>query len=92
MAVQSIRAAVQVRDTARDHFLGAPKKMSFGKMNGVGEVNNLPKEVRPCPKALDDARHLLASGTSAPIVIGGGGFACRFVVFDDSNFRFHIER
>ena len=77
---------------AGDHFLGAPKKMSFGKMDGIRKINDLPKEVRPCPKALDDARHLLASGTSAPIFIGGGGFACRFVVFDDSNFRFHIER
>jgi hypothetical protein len=59
MAVQSIRAPVQEGDIARDHFLVAAGKMSFGKMDGVGEFNNLAQEVRPCAKTFDDPRNLL---------------------------------
>ncbi len=35
MAVQSIRAPVQERDIARNHFLVTAGKMTFGEMNGV---------------------------------------------------------
>ena len=35
MTVQSIRATIQVRDVAGNHFFMAPRQMPFRKMNGV---------------------------------------------------------
>jgi hypothetical protein len=35
VAVQSIRAAVQVRNVTGDHFLVAPREVPLGKMHGV---------------------------------------------------------
>ena len=91
MAVQSIRAAIQIRNMAGNHFLGAPRKMSFGKMDGIGKINDLPQEIRPCPKTLNDAGNLLATGTGSPVVIRGGSLSRGFVVFNNSNFRFHMQ-
>lgn len=91
MAVQSIRAAIQIRNMAGNHFLGAPRKMSFGKMDGIGKINDLPQEIRPCPKTLNDAGNLLPPGASSPVVIRGGSLSRGFVVFDDSNLRFHMQ-
>lgn len=35
VAVQSIRAAIEVRDPARDHLLVPTRKMAFGEMHSV---------------------------------------------------------
>lgn len=59
MAVQSIRTPVQEGDIARDHFLMAARKMSFGKVDGVGKLDYLAQEVRPCTKTFDDPGNLL---------------------------------
>ena len=58
-AVQSIRAPVQIRDVTGNHFLVPSRKMAFGKMYGVGEVDDLPQEIRPGAKTLDDPRDFL---------------------------------
>jgi len=61
MTVQSIRAMVQVRDIAGNHFLVTAGEVAFGKMNGVRELNHLPKEIRSGTKTLEDARYLLSA-------------------------------
>ena len=86
MAVQSIRAPVQVGDMAGNHLLVSPCEMPFGKVNGIRELNHLPQEVRSRSEAFDDAGNLLPARAGPPKVIGGGGFAGRLSVFDDSNF------
>jgi len=59
VAVQSIRAPVQERDIACDHLLVPAGKMSFGKMDCVGELDYLAEEVGPRPKTFDDPGNLL---------------------------------
>jgi hypothetical protein len=82
VAVQSIRAAVEIGNVAGDHLLVAAREMPFGEVHGVGKLDHLAQEVRARSKALDDARHLLASGAGAPEVIGGGRVARGFMVFE----------
>jgi hypothetical protein len=60
--------------------------MSFGKVNGIRELNHLPQEIWPGAKALDDAGNLFPSGTGTPEVIGDGRFARSLGIFDESNF------
>ena len=60
MAVESIRTPVQIGDVSGDHLFVAARKMSFGKMYGVGEFHDLTQEIRPCAETLDDAGHFLA--------------------------------
>jgi len=60
VTVQSIRTPVQVGNMAGNHFLGTTRKMAFGKMNGVGELDNLAEKIGPRSEALDDTRNLLA--------------------------------
>src|SRR5271165_38771 len=59
MAVQSIRAPVKVGDVAGDHLLVAAVQMAFGKMNGVGELDDLAQKVSTRAETLDDPWHLL---------------------------------
>ena len=61
MAVQSIWTPVQVRNVAGDHLLVPARKMAFGEVDGIRELNYLLQEIRPCAKTLDDARDLLPS-------------------------------
>src|SRR5215469_879562 len=58
VAVESIRAAVQVGDVAGDHLLMAPDQVTFGEMNAVGKIDDLPQEIGPRAEALNDARYL----------------------------------
>jgi hypothetical protein len=41
VAVQSIRAAVQIGNVTGDHLLVTPEEMALGEMNGVGEIHHL---------------------------------------------------
>ena len=61
MAVQSIWTPIQVRNVAGDHLLMASRKMAFGEVDGIRELNYLLQEIRPCAETLDDARDLLPS-------------------------------
>ena len=58
MTVQSIRAAVQVRDVAGNHLLIAAREMTFREMHSVGKLDHLTQEVRACAEALDNSWHL----------------------------------
>ena len=60
VAVQSIRAPVQIGDIARDHFFVASRKMPIGEMNGVGELHYLKQKVRTCPETFDNAGNFLS--------------------------------
>ena len=86
VAIQSIGTSIEVRDIARDHFLGASSEVPFGEMDGIGEVNYLTKEVRARAETLDDARDPLAAGACTPVVVGGERVANSFGVFGDNNF------
>ena len=92
MAVQSIRAPVQVGDITRDHLLVPSRKMSLGKMDGVGELDHLAEEIRPRPKTLNDAGNLLPARPGSPEVIGSCSFACGFGIFRDSDLRARLWR
>src|SRR5271166_29674 len=86
VAVQSIRAAIQVRDVAGDHLFVPASEMPFGEMNGVREIDDLAQEVRTRTEAFDDAGDLYSAGALAPVVVCSKGRACRFGVFRDSDF------
>jgi len=57
VAVQSIRAAVQVGDVAGDHLLVAANQVAFGEVDGIGEVDDLAQEIGPRAEALNDSGH-----------------------------------
>ncbi len=86
MAVQSIRAPVQVGNVAGDHLLLPARKMPLGKMNRVAEFNHSPQKIGPGAETLNDSRDLLSSRAGAPEVISRGSLAGRFRVFNDSDF------
>jgi hypothetical protein len=92
VAVQSIRAAVQKRNVARDHLLVTAREMPLGKVNGVRELDDLSQKIGPRSEALDDPRKLPAPGSGSPEIIGGGSFPGGFVVFGDANFCVHAKR
>ena len=92
MTIQSIRAPVQVGDITRDHLLVPSRKMSLGKMDGVGELDHLAEEIRPRPKTLNDAGNLLPARPGSPEVIGSCSFARGFGVFRDSDLRSRLCR
>lgn len=66
--------------------------MAFRKVQGIGELNDLPKKIRPSAKAFDDAGKLLPSRAGTPEIICGSGLAGSFVVFDDANLRVRLVR
>src|SRR5580658_166057 len=53
VAVQSIRAPVQVRDVAGDHLFVAARKMPFREMDRVSQLDDAAQEVRSSSEALD---------------------------------------
>ena len=85
MTVQSIWTTVEVGNITGDHLLVAARKMAFGEMHGVRKVYDLAQEIRTRPEALDDSRHLLPAGTSAPKIVRRRCISGRFVIFDDTN-------
>jgi hypothetical protein len=80
--VESIRAAIQVGDVARDHLFVSPREMAFGKVDRVGELHYVAKEIRALTEAFQDSRHLRAAGLGAPLVIGDRSIAGRLGVLD----------
>ena len=85
MAVESIGAAIEVRDVAGDHLLVAADEVAFGEVDGVGELDHLAQEIGACSETFDDPRDLFASGAGAPEIVSGGSFAGSFVVFGDAD-------
>src|SRR5260370_40114315 len=87
MAIQSIRAPVQVGDIARDHFFVPAREVSLGKVNGVGESDYLAQEIRTHAETLDDAGYLLPPRAGAPEIVGCGGLARGFGILGDPDLR-----
>ena len=83
MRVQSIWTAIQIRDPARDGFLGSARQMAFGKMNRIAELQHVSQKVRPMAEALQNAGHLSAARLGSPLVVNLGDIAGRVGVFDD---------
>jgi hypothetical protein len=94
VAVQSIRAAVEVGDVARNHLLVPPRQVSLGKMNRVRKLDYLTEKVWPRAEALDDAGNLFAPRGGAPEIVRGGDVGGRRGVFRDANFCgvFSVQR
>jgi hypothetical protein len=90
VAVESIRAPVQKRDVARDHFLVAASEMAGGEVNCVRKLNDLAQKIWPRSEAFDNSRHLAAAGSRSPEIIGCGGIARSFGVLSDADFRGRI--
>lgn len=61
MAVQSIRAPVEIGNKARDHLLVPACQVPWGEVDGIGEIHHLPQEVWSSAEALDNTRHLVTA-------------------------------
>lgn len=85
MRVQSIRAAVEVRNVAGDRLLRAAVKVPFGKVDGVAEIHDLAQEVGPVAEAFENAWHVLSSGVLAPLLIDVRDFANGVGIFDEAD-------
>jgi hypothetical protein len=57
VGVQSIGAAVQIRDVAGDHLFVAAGKMAFGKVDRVGKLHHMPEKIRPLPETFQGTGH-----------------------------------
>jgi hypothetical protein len=66
--------------------------MAFGKVNRVGELDDLAEKIRPRAKAFYDSGHLLSARSRAPKVVGDGGVAGGFGVFDNPDFGSRLRR
>jgi len=62
VAVESIRAPVEIGDVARDHLLVAAGEMALGEVNGIRELDDLAQEVGARSETFDDPRNLSATG------------------------------
>jgi hypothetical protein len=87
MAVQSIRTAVQIRNVTGDHLFVAAGEMAFREMDRVSQFDDATQEIRPSPKALDDAGDLLSPRPGSPKVVSSSCFSGGFPIFDDSDLR-----
>jgi hypothetical protein len=85
MRIQSIRATIEIRDPARDRFLGAPGQMTLGKMHRIAELHHIAEEIGPVAEALQNAGHLLSTRLLPPLIVDGGDFARRVCVFNQPN-------
>ena len=85
VAIQSIRAPVQIGDVAGNHLLVAASQMAFGEVDGIREIDYLPKEVGPGAEALDDARNLGTPGPRAPVIVGRCRLTGRLRVLGDAD-------
>jgi hypothetical protein len=92
MAVQSIRAPVQVRDVAGNHFLMPPRKVPLGKMHGVGELQDLAEKIRPRTETLDDAGDLGPTRARAPRVVRRRHVAGGLSIFNDRDLGLRSAR
>jgi hypothetical protein len=87
VAVESIRATVQKRNIARDHFLVTADKVAFGKMNCVGKVDDLFEEIGASAEAFYNAGNFFAAGVSAPVIVGFGCFPFCVGILSNVDFR-----
>jgi len=61
MRVQSIGAAIEPRDPARNRFLGSAVEMTFRKMDRITELDYLAQKIGAVAEAFQNAGHLLAA-------------------------------
>lgn len=90
MRVQSIRAAIEPRDPARNRFLGSSVQMTVGKMNRVAEFDHVAQEVGAVAEALQNAGHFLPARLGSPFVVDRGHFASGVAIFDELDFGFVV--
>lgn len=83
MRVQSIWTAIEVRNPARDGFLGSARQVAFGKMDRIAELHHVAQKVRPVAEALQNAGHLRATRLGAPLFVHLGHIAGGVRIFDD---------
>jgi hypothetical protein len=69
MRIQSIRTAIQPGDPAGNRFFCPAREVPFRKMDRIAEAHDLAQKIRAMAKALENARHLLASRMGPPVVI-----------------------
>jgi hypothetical protein len=87
MAIQSIRAPVQIGHVAGNHFFVAAREVPLREVDRVSKLDHLAQKVRPRSETLDDARYSLSSRTRPPDVIRCRRFACGFGILDDFDLR-----
>jgi len=83
VAVESVRAVIQIRDVTGEHLLVITREMAFRKMQCVGKLDDLPQKIGPRSEAFDDARNLASSRSDTPEVVSCCSVAGGFLVFDD---------
>jgi len=88
VTVDSIRAMTDRRDESGNHFLVTAGKMTFREMDGVREIYNLTKKVRPSTEALENARHLGSSSLLLPLVVDIRDLSPGFVIFSELDLCF----
>ena len=69
MRVQSIGAAIEPGNPAGNRFFRPPREVPFREVHRVAEADDFAQKVRAMAKALEDPRHLLATGMRTPFVI-----------------------
>jgi hypothetical protein len=82
MRVQSIGAAIQVRDPACNSLLGAPGQMTLRKMHRIADLHHFAQKIGPVAETLQDTGHLLPARLAAPLIVDRGHFARRVCVFN----------
>ena len=87
MAVQSIRAPVQIRDVAGDHFFVSTRKMSLREMDRVSRSIIRRRKSGRDPKHLMIAGYLQSSRACTPKVVSRSGFSGGLSIFDDPDLR-----
>jgi hypothetical protein len=92
VAVQSIRAPVQVRNVTGNHLLVSPRKMPLRKMHGVGELQDLAEKIRPRTETLDDAGDLGPTRARAPRVVRRRHVAGGLSIFNDRDLGLRSAR
>lgn len=91
MRVQSIGTAIEPGYPACDSFLGPAIQMPMGKMHGIAEFDYVAQEVWPMTEALEDARHHLPPGLSAPLVVDLGHVSGRVRIFNQLDLGFVVS-
>ncbi|SRR6266404_844705 len=92
VTVDSIRAMIDRRDERGNHLLVTAGKVTFREMDGVREIYNLAKEIRPSTEALENAWHLGSSRLLLPLVVDIRDFSPGFVIFNQLDLCFSAPR
>ena len=86
MRVQSIRAAIEIRDPAGNGLFGAPVQVPLGEVNRVTEADYFPQKIGPVAEALENSGHVLPSGLLPPLVVDRRHVAGGIRIFDQPDF------